>query len=139
MKKTIVISLSVIAILLLGTSLAMAYESPEEYAPPAAQQEVQGPNFIDGDGDGICDRASEGLAGTGRAGTGQGFGPNGLQNGTCGENFVDEDGDGICDLASERLASEGLGRQGRMGQGLGLGQGQGQGRGRNAQGVGSGS
>ena len=138
MKKTIVITLSVIAILLLGTSLAMAYESPEEYVPAAAPQEVQGPNFIDGDGDGICD-----LAGTGLAGTGQGFGPNGFQNGTCGENFVDENGDGVCDLASEGLAGtgQGLGRQGRMGNGLGQGQGLGQGlgRGRNAQGAGSGS
>ena len=114
MKKTVLISLTVIAILLLGTSLAMAYESPEEYVPAVTTQELQGPNFIDEDNDGVCDLAGIGaggnfidengdgvcdLAGRGIASTGQGFGRNGMQNGASGENFIDEDGDGVCDLA----------------------------------------
>ena len=49
-------------------------------------------NFVDEDGDGVCD-----LRGTGR---GQGNGPGFVDedgDGQC-DNFVDEDGDGVCDL-----------------------------------------
>ena len=159
MKKTLIVGLSVVAIMLLGTSLAMAYESPEEYVSPELVQGIQGPNFIDEDGDGICDLMGTGQSGQGQgygpwglqagtcggnfidedgdgvcdlAGMGQGFGPGGSQDGTCGDNFVDEDGDGVCDLAGSGQAGtgQGFGGRGRMGNG------QGQGWGRNARGAG---
>jgi hypothetical protein len=160
-KKTLLIGLSLLAIMLLGTSLAMAYDSPEEYVPPGTPQELQGPNFVDEDGDGQCDlmgtagfgRGREGagegpnfidengdgvcdLAGSGLAGTGQGYGPRGLQDESCGENFIDEDGDGLCDLAG---TGQGYGGRGRMGNGQSQGLGQGQGWGRIARGAGQSS
>jgi hypothetical protein len=156
-KKTIVIGLSLLALLTLGSSLAMAYDAPEESIPTAAPSVVQGPNFIDQDGDGVCDLAGarHGFGPNGSTnrvcgenfidedgdgvcdliGTGEGFGPFGFQNGSCGENFTDENGDGICDWATDGLAGtgQGTGPQGRMGSG------QGRGWGRNAQGGGLGS
>ena len=62
-----------------------------------------GPNFVDADGDGVCDNQEK-------------MGKNG--KGCCGKNFVDEDGDGKCD------------NQGKMRKGKGCcGKGKGMGRG----------
>ncbi|WP_420643672.1 hypothetical protein [Candidatus Leptofilum sp.] len=48
------------------------------------------PNFVDEDGDGVCDTCGN-VPGNG---SGQG---NQYGNGAQGSNFVDEDGDGVCD------------------------------------------
>lgn len=67
-------------------------------------------NFVDEDGDGICDNFASGQ------GKGNGY-RNGAQ-GECGKNFVDEDGDGICDnITSREGRGNGHGlRQGRCGK-----------------------
>ena len=146
MRKTIVISILVIAVLLLGATAAMAFVTPDEYLPEVTTQSVEGPNFIDEDNDGVCDLMGTGSGyGFGQqsanfldedgdgvcdlAGTGQGFGSNGSQNGAYGGNFVDEDGDGQCDLmGNSNGESSGHGQGGRRGQGHGAGQSQGLGR-----------
>lgn len=114
MKKRVVIGLSLLAILLLGASLAMAYDVPGEGDPVVSPGLYQGPNFIDENGDGVCDLMGSGAFGNGQAGanfidengdgvcdlagTGEGYGPFGYAHRVCAENFVDEDGDGLCDL-----------------------------------------
>ena len=68
---------------------------------PTKLAEVNGLNFIDKDGDGICDNRGEKGKGSGkgklhRRGARDGSGPkNGLNK--RGPHFVDKNGDGICD------------------------------------------
>ncbi|MGD9157127.1 MAG: hypothetical protein PVG39_01850 [Desulfobacteraceae bacterium] len=57
---------------------------------------AQGANFVDNDGDGICDNAGA------RMGRGRGNGK-GLAGTAQGANFVDNDGDGICVNAGARM------------------------------------
>lgn len=139
MKKYLLLTISILAVLALGASIALAYETPadnltEGTIPQMSQQNLDaevgnvsedlvgfglqstgGPNFVDEDGDGVCD-----LMGTGQ-GNGP-YGPRGYGNGTgvCGENFVDEDGDGVCDLMG---TGQGNGPYGPRGYGNGTGQG----------------
>jgi hypothetical protein len=139
-KKKVVLALSLLAMVMLGSSVAMAYDQPEDSVPAVAPTDVQGPNFIDENGNGVCDLAGTGggygpngfqYGGCGGnfidengdgicdlAGTGQGFGPYGDTYRVCGENFIDEDGDGLCDLMG---TGQGSGPQGRMGNGQGRG------------------
>ncbi len=80
------------------------------------------PNFVDKDGDGVCDNYTSGKYGKGRgAGKGKGRGNRGQNR----PNFVDEDGDGVCDNFADRQQ-----RHLRQGKGFGAGQGQGKGYGR---------
>lgn len=65
-----------------------------------AQQMNRGMNFIDENGNGICDRYEQG----------QGMGSRG--KGGMGQNFIDEDGNGICDHRGER----GMGMQQHQGR-----------------------
>jgi hypothetical protein len=93
MKKYIVVVALLLAILAIGTPLALAYQGPDEGVPAQGSLGVARSNFVDEDGDGVCDLM----------GTGEGYGPHGpranqFANGGCGANFVDEDGDGVCDL-----------------------------------------
>ena len=81
---------------------AYVFSDGDETAPAP---QVRYANFIDEDGDGICDNWQAG---------GQGLG---LGKGTR-ENFVDEDGDGVCDNYQSGL------RKGK-GQGRGYKQGAG--------------
>ena len=67
---------------------------------------VKGPNFVDKDGNGICDNNGKKGKGGGkgkrfRRGARDGSGPkNGSNN--RGPNFVDKNGDGICDNRAEK-------------------------------------
>ncbi len=68
--------------------------------------EVNGLNFIDKDGDGICDNRGEKGKGGGkgkrhRRGARDGSGPINGSN-KRGPNFVDKNGDGICDNRDEK-------------------------------------
>ncbi|MCI8550146.1 MAG: hypothetical protein HFI68_06090 [Lachnospiraceae bacterium] len=56
-----------------------------------------GRHYVDADGDGICDYAGNGCPRVDGTGT----------RGTCGGNFVDVDGDGICDYAGYGCPHEG--------------------------------
>jgi hypothetical protein len=80
----------IIGIALLGLAVSIG----AAYAYPGAGNGVQRTNFVDVDGDGICDNSQSGQC----HGYGNGS-RNGYRNG-CGNDcsgFVDEDGDGICD------------------------------------------
>ena len=102
MKKFAVIGLSLLAILVVGVSMVAA-QGPVGGDTPTSP----GANFIDEDGDGICDLCGTDQAGTGGAGYGQGVGHHG--NGAVGANFVDEDGDGQCDLMGTGTTRQGQG------------------------------
>ena len=84
MKRNILIALTVIAILALGVSLAAADELTAPVTP--------GTNFVDADGDGVCD-----LYGS-QAAMGQNRGQAAMSGGSQ-LGFVDADADGVCDNA----------------------------------------
>ena len=123
MKRTTVIATAIAATLSLGgASVALAAQSPlgsavcgRPYAGACQtlRDACSGWNFVDADGDGVCDNWGSGnqRLRTPGCGLGQGAG------------FVDADGDGVCD----NWNGQGAGVQ--RGQGRGLGQGQGQGHG----------
>jgi hypothetical protein len=116
MKKVALIGLAVLAILVIGVSIAAAQGPAGDDTPVAP-----GANFVDEDGDGVCD-----LMGTGAAG-------NSYRHGAGGANFVDEDGDGVCDLMGTGAAGNSYGhmaggngpRGGHGGYGAGSSFGQG--------------
>lgn len=67
---------------------------------------VKGLNFVDKDGDGICDNRGEKCKGNCKAkrhrrGARDGSGPKNVSN-KRGPNFVDNNGDGICDNRVEK-------------------------------------
>lgn len=70
------------------------------------QEPGQGPGFVDADGDGVCDNYGTGQQQQRGAGQGQ--------------NFVDEDGDGLCDACGNSQQQTGQ-RRGRQGRGAGRG------------------
>ena len=76
MKKILVVTLAVIMMMSIGTigAFAMGYGG--------------GRNYVDADGDGICDNAGN------------------------GRGYVDADGDGICDNAQYRETNHGCGFRG---------------------------
>ncbi len=78
-------------------------------AETAVTQNDPGNNFVDEDGDGICDTC----------GSVPGMG-NGSQHGAAGSNFVDENGDGICDDGGN-IPGTGTGNQHGSGSGTGTG------------------
>lgn len=99
MKKLLCIAVAVIALAVCATTVLLTkptdgsvsaastgvYNDTEitrtaEATDTEYKCDVCGQNFVDEDGDGICDNK----------GSCQ-------QNGECGKNFVDEDGDGVCD------------------------------------------
>jgi len=86
--KTMVLVISFFAI----TSMALAGKGPGPNQPPATPGLCE--NFVDADGDGICDNCTH--SAYQHKGVGQGNGP------ACG-NFVDADGDGICDNCEQAI------------------------------------
>ena len=100
LKKYAVIAISLLAIMVVGVSIAAAQGPAGNNAPAGPPAQGVGTAFVDEDGDGQCD-----LMGTGQAG--QGYGPRGF--GAQGANFVDEDGDGVCDLVGSDLMGTGAG------------------------------
>ncbi len=81
----------------LGTALALAVGTTGAFAAGSGVRR----NFIDADGDGVCDNIREGICSYIDT-DGDGICDNrGARNGNCpaegGKNFVDADGDGVCD------------------------------------------
>ena len=107
-----------------ATGLAMAQDADDDATAtpdaPTVQADAWGPNFVDEDDDGVCDRYQDG-AQQGRMGRGNRWGRgNGMGYGRgMGPAYVDEDGDGVCDRYQDGT------RQGRRGRGNGWGRGQG--------------
>ena len=85
-----------------------------------------GQNFIDEDGDGLCDNWAGG--GSGRCGNGQcfidedgdGVCDNWTGSGRCGngQGFIDEDGDGLCDNCGTQCVGGGQNFLDQVGDGL---------------------
>lgn len=108
---------ALVAALLVVAVAGAAMAADEPLTPPVGPGQGQGPGqcaeFVDADGDGVCDNAGQGRLGAGprqsaqgmqgnrtgmsgarRAGMGQGMGQSMGQ----GAGFVDANGDGQCDL-----------------------------------------
>jgi hypothetical protein len=75
----------------------------------AGRPAFAGRNFVDENGNGICDRFEQGQA----------FGPRGNRGTGQGANFVDEDGDGICDHYAAGGRHMGRSQHGHSGSGMG--------------------
>ena len=86
MKRLI---LSSLGLLLLGTSVALAQQPPAPTTPPPGQR--LGPNFVDANGDGICDTFQARQA-TGQQGLRRGRGPG---NGSGNNGIGPKDGTGF--------------------------------------------
>ena len=125
MKRTTVIATAIAATLSLGgASVALAAQSPlgsaacgRPYAGACQtlRDACSGWNFVDADGDGVCDNWGSGNQRLRTPGCGLGQ----------GQGFIDADNDGVCD----NWNGQGTGVQRGQGRGLGQGQGQGQGHG----------
>lgn len=123
MKRTTVIATTIAATLSLGgASVALAAQSPlgsavcgRPYAGACQtlRDACSGWNFVDADGDGVCDNWGSGNQRLRTPGCG------------LGQGFIDADNDGVCD----NWNGQGAGVQRGQGRGLGQGQGQGQGHG----------
>jgi hypothetical protein len=91
MKKLWIVNAVLAATLgLVASSGARAEETP---APGPAKQGTVGPNFVDNDGDGICDRYAA-RGGQARSGRGHGRGGNGPGDGTGNRGVGPKDGSG---------------------------------------------
>ena len=125
MKRTTVIATAIAATLSLGgASVALAAQSPlgsaacgRPYAGACQtlRDACSGWNFVDADGDGVCDNWGSGNQRLRTPGCGLGQ----------GQGFIDADNEGVCD----NWNGQGAGVQRGQGRGLGQGQGQGQGHG----------
>ena len=125
MKRTTVIATAIAATLSLGgASAALAAQGPLGSAVcgrpytgtcQTLRDACSGWNFVDADGDGVCDN--------------RGSGNQRLRTPGCrlghGMGFVDADGDGVCDNRN----GQGVGAQRGQGQGLDHGRGHGNGNG----------
>ena len=128
MKKTI--GFLLVVGLMVGAMAAVALAATPGDGMPAADDRI-GANFVDEDGDGVCDEFvdedGDGVcdnAGQNAMGEGNGYmggrnaefsenGPHGTHQGSNGgAGFVDADGDGVCDNA-------GAGEQQQKGHGHG--------------------
>jgi type II secretory pathway pseudopilin PulG len=122
MKRSVIVGLVVVAILGIVTTVALASNAKTTNALDTAEQVESvlgeemntetavtqeqpavpaGQNFVDEDGDGVCDTCGS------VPGSGMGS-QNG--NGPSGSNFVDEDGDGVCDTCGS-VPGSGMGSQ----------------------------
>ena len=91
MKKLLIVNAALAAVLaLVASNHALADAKP---APGPAKQGTVGPNFVDNDGDGICDRHGTG-SGQARRGRGNGRGGNGPGDGSGNQGVGPRDGSG---------------------------------------------
>ena len=132
MSRKISLSLGAAVLMVLVFANFAWAQTPEATQTTTATATVGCPNgnFIDEDGDGLCDNRNS--DGTGQqVGRGMGYG---MMQGD--GNYVDADGDGVCDHAADgtgamgnrsgRSSRQGMAGRGMAGQGMG---GHGMGRG----------
>jgi len=127
MKRSTLLALTLGLMMVLVISGAALAQDTTTPAPVAG---ACGANFVDADGDGVCDNAGagvgamngqrSGMRGQGMRGTGIGNGTNGAfvdanGDGQC-DNFVDADGDGVNDNAPHDGTGRQIGRAGGMGR-----------------------
>jgi len=118
MRNRLSISFVLALVLLLVLSVT-AMAQGRSYSDPGQNDPRLCRNYVDEDGDGVCDHAPR--AGTGEhygyargRGAGLGAGHYGDQDGSC-DNYVDEDGDGVNDNASRDGTGEQHGRHEKRG------------------------
>jgi hypothetical protein len=120
MKRMMILGAAGIVVLLIGSAASAQTSSPTR--PGSATGTCVGPNFVDADGDGVCDHYQAGQGGQRGGGKGvggrKGYGPG---DGTGNQGAGPKDGTGYGPGAGTG-GCDGTGRQGR-------GQGQGRGRG----------
>jgi len=115
-RKIIVTAVLALLLTLVTSTAAFAQDAAPAPGQYGAGQCV---NFVDADGDGVCDNAGAGARP--QDGTGNSYGAgargtvqagNGRGNGTPGSAFVDADGDGACDNMGQHVpARSGAGNQ----------------------------
>ncbi|MHB9028005.1 MAG: hypothetical protein ACYC9O_04510 [Candidatus Latescibacterota bacterium] len=86
-SKTLVVLLAV-SVFAFGAVQYVAAQDENPVTPPVSH----GPNFVDEDGDGVCDNMGKGL------------------NRGKGKGFIDADGDGVCDNSTGAGKGKGKGR-----------------------------
>ena len=124
MKRSMIVGLAIVAMLGIVTTIALASKAAPTNAlddvepvesvfaedvdlETAVTQEQEQPtvptgqNFVDDDGDGVCDTCGS----VPNSGVGNQYG-----NGAMGGSFVDEDGDGVCDTCGN-VPNSGVGNQ----------------------------
>lgn len=109
MKKIITI-LTVLSLLLTAGLTAMAENDAAPAACPAGCTKA---NFVDANGDGVCDSFVD----ADNDGVCDGCGLRQGNQGQRGANFTDADGDGVCDLRAQRQANGGRRQGARVQQG----------------------
>ncbi|MBK8047523.1 MAG: hypothetical protein IPK16_10600 [Anaerolineales bacterium] len=110
-RKLMVPVFAALAMVMVMGTAAFAADAP--VTQPAPGQCV---NFVDADGDGVCDNAGQQLGQSGglQTASGTGLGLN------ASEEFVDADGDGVCDnLGTQVPPRDGTGSQNSQRGGLG--------------------
>ena len=124
-RKLMVPVFAALAMVMVMGTAAFAADAPVTQ-PTAAGQCV---NFVDADGDGVCDNAGQQLGQRSGAVNGQRggqqigrSGQQGMRGTGLGQNangsFVDADGDGVCDnLGTQAPLRDGTGNQNRTGNG----------------------
>jgi hypothetical protein len=109
--------ITVTALVALLLTLVISTGAFAQDAAPAPGQYGAGQcvNFVDADGDGVCDNAGTGARPQDGTGNSYGAGARGTVqagNGTPGSAFVDADGDGTCDNLGQNVpARSGTGNQ----------------------------
>jgi hypothetical protein len=119
MKRFAILTLA-IAVMLIGSYTAVSAQTPTKQTPPAGQRTV-GPNFVDANGDGICDNFQNGTCPNCNRGAGKRGGGYGPGDGTGHRGMGPKDGTGFGPGASAGPGSgtcDGTGPKG-MGRGRG--------------------
>jgi len=103
-KRSLLIAAA--ALTLTAAAQTFASDAPPATGPGTTQS--HGANFVDKDGDGICD--NYGTASQGRGKAQKRNRAKECQGSGCGKNFVDADKDGVCDHLGERRSKQRKGR-----------------------------
>lgn len=106
--KRILVVLGLVAVAgLVLSNIELSAQDSSKAGPPAMQAK-HGANFVDENGNGLCDRYEQGTP----------MGQHGDHMKGHGANFIDENGDGICDNAGTGSQRHGHhAGNGRMGNG----------------------
>ena len=92
MRRLLILGSALAAVLVIASSSQAQTNEPQ--APIAAKQATGGPNFVDDDGDGICDRCGSRQADQARGGRGNGRGGYGPGDGAGNQGVGPRDGSG---------------------------------------------
>lgn len=92
MRRLLELGVALAAVLFIASNSEAQTNQPQ--TPTPAKQATVGPNFVDNDGDGICDRYASRHANQARCGQGYGRGRYGRGDGTGNKGVGPQDGSG---------------------------------------------